>query len=148
MQKRQKSIVQNKYDPFGVFFLFKIHSPKLSTSDMVTEHIFICLFVSVLILFCYCHFLTMMSWKRNFFLKSFVSLSQNVQQPKATRYTYITCIWDVHLSVSILISIYLFPYFYLICSCFFIGRGASGVIEEHTSVPALLLLYPGMHLKR
>ena len=148
-----------------------------------------------------------MNWNRNFFLKSFVGLSPNVQQPKATHthcicvcvcvyiytyiYIYLLYVWmkwskshsvvsdsllphglyspwnspghytgvdslsllqgpgllhcrrilyqlshkASYLSVSILTStIYLLPYFCLICSCFFLGRGDTGVIEEHTGV--------------
>lgn len=90
---------------------------------MVTEQGF-CLFVSVVILLCYCHFLTMLSWKKFFFLKSFVGLSQNVQQPKATHYTYILVIHGRYL--TILISMYLFPCLYSICSCFFLGGEVVG----------------------
>lgn len=43
-------MVQNKYDPFGVFFLFRVFSPKPSSSDMVTEQLFICFSVDIILI--------------------------------------------------------------------------------------------------
>lgn len=104
-----------------VFFLFRAYSQSILHQIWLQNKVFVCFSGDIIMLLSFSYHAEL---KENFFLKSFVGPSQNVQQPKSTHYPYILVIYGRYLTT--LISMYLFPCLYSICSCFFLGGGVVG----------------------